>query len=145
MPPLSFETPPETADWNLPITHADYTKLLAGHVPRDMDDKVWIQTEVPEAPSNTVLHIYHGWKAREVLRIEIAAGDANDTEAREWASIVKIWWRKEYKGEEDMTEGEAKMFAVNTCNYVLGCGIERGDGAESEAGEEVDGDEKGED
>jgi hypothetical protein len=136
MAPLSFETPPETAPWNHPITHADYTKMLAGHMPRDMDDKVWIRTELPEAQSNAIFHIYHGWKPREVLRLEIVAGDAENTGAAEWARIVRIWWRKEYKGEEDMTEGEAKMCAVNTCNHMLGCGIELGDG--------VEGDEEGE-
>ena len=141
MAPLPFETPPETAAWSHPITHADYTKILQGHMPRDMDDKVWIRTEAPEAQSNAIFHIYHGWKPREVLRLEVVAGDAEDTGAGEWARIVRIWWRKEYKGQEDMTEVEAKMCAVNTCNNMLGCKIEHEDEDESEVGEEGDEDE----
>jgi hypothetical protein len=31
-----------------------------------------------------------------------------------------------------MTEGEAKMCAVNTCNNMLGCGIGLGDGEEGD-------------
>jgi hypothetical protein len=142
MAPLPFETPPETAAWSQPITHTDYTKMLQGHMPRDMDDKVWIRTESPEAQSNAIFHIYHGWKPREVLRLEIVAGDAENTGAAEWARIVRIWWRKEYKGEEDMTEGEAKMCAVNACNNMLGCGIKHGDGGEGEAQKKEGGVEK---
>ena len=137
MAPIPFETPPETAAWNHPITHADYTKMLAGHMPLNMDDKFWVKTKAPEAQeNNAILHIYHGWRPREMIRLEIVVGDANNTEAKGWANIVRIWWRKEYRGEEDMTEEEAKMFAVNTCKYKLGCEIEHEDGVEGGTEEE---------
>ncbi|KAF3009661.1 hypothetical protein E8E13_007991 [Curvularia kusanoi] len=130
MAPLPFEIPPEAAEWNHPITHADYTKLLAGHTPRDMDDKVLMKTEVLSAQNTTLFHIYHGWKPREVVRLEIVAGDPGNVEGKEWARIVRIWWRKEYVGQDDMTEAEAKKSAVATCNRVLGCEIEYGEGDE---------------
>jgi hypothetical protein len=124
MPPIPFETPPGTAEWNHTITHADYTKMLNGHTPRDMDDKVWIYAKVPDAQNNAMFHIYYGWKSREVIRLEIVAGDPNNTEAKEWATIVKIWWKKENSGEEPTTEEEAKRSVVGTCNNMLGCKIE---------------------
>jgi hypothetical protein len=142
MPPIPFETPPGTAEWNHTITHDDYTKMLNGHTPRDMDDKVWIKAKVPEAQSNAMFHIYYGWKPREVIRLEIVAGDPNNTEAKEWATIVKIWWKKEFLGEEPMTEEEAKKSAINTCNNMLGCKIEHEDEDKGETEENEDEDKK---
>ncbi|KAJ8114686.1 hypothetical protein OPT61_g3500 [Boeremia exigua] len=142
MAPIPFEAPPGIAEWNRTITHADYTRMLQGHSPRDMDDKVWINAKAPEAGSNAIFHIYHGWKPREVMRVEIVAGDPNNTEAEEWATIVKIWWKKEYPGEEPMTEEEAKKCAVNTCNHMLGCKIEHEDDGEGETKEDEDEDEE---
>ena len=140
MAPISFEKTPETAEWNHTITHDDYTKMLNGHTPRDMDDKVWIKTEVLEAKSeaqgNAMFHIYYGWKPREVVRLEIVAGNPDNTEAKEWATIVKIWWNKDFSGQEPMTEEEAKQSAINTCNNMLGCKIEHEDGDEDESEDE---------
>lgn len=132
MPPIPFETSPGTADWNHPITHDDFTKMLNGHTPRDMDDKVYIKAKVSEAQSTAMFHIYYGWKAREVIRLEIVAGDPNNTKAKEWATIVKIWWKKEFVGEEPMNEEDAKKMTINTCNHVLDCKIEHEDEDEGE-------------
>ncbi|KAJ4352288.1 vacuolar membrane-associated protein iml1 [Didymosphaeria variabile] len=129
-------------EWNHTITHDDYTKMLNGHTPRDMDDKVWIKAKVPEAQSNAMFHIYYGWKPREVIRLEIVAGDPNNTEAKEWATIIKIWWKKEFSGEEPMTEEEAKKSVINTCNNMLGCKIEHEDEDEGETEENEDEDKK---
>jgi hypothetical protein len=142
MPPIPFETPPGTAEWNHTITHDDYIKMLNGHTPRDMDDKVWIKTEGPEAQSNAMFHIYHGWKPREVIRLEIVAGDPNNTEAKEWATIVKIWWKIDFPGQEPTNEKGAKKSAINTCNYMLGCKIEHQD---EESEDEENEDEENED
>jgi len=139
MPPIPFEDPPGTAEWNHTITHDDYTKMLNGHTPRDMDDKVFIKAEVPEAQSNAAMfHIYYGWKPREVIRLEIVAGDPNSTGTKEWATIVRIWWKREFVGEEPMTVEEAKKSVINTCNSMLGCEIEHEDEDEGETKENED-------
>lgn len=110
--------------------------MLRGHTPRDMDDKVYIKTEGPEAPesTNAIFHIYYGWKPREMIRCEIIAGDPDNTEAKAWATIIKIWWKKEYVGEDDMTEEDAKTSVINTCNNMLGCQIEHEDEKKGETG-----------
>jgi hypothetical protein len=68
--------------------------MLDGHSPRDMNDKVWIKKKVLaaqiKAQSNAMFYFYCGWNPREVVRLEIVAGDRNDTEAKEWATVVKI-------------------------------------------------------
>jgi hypothetical protein len=138
MPPVPFEAPPGTAEWNHAIAHDDYTKMLNGHTPRDMDDKLLIRAEVPEAQSNAMFHIYYGWKPLELVRLEIVAGDPNNTEAKDWATIVKIWWKKEFEGEGSMTEEEAKKMTINTCNYTLGCKIEHEDNDKGETEENED-------
>lgn len=143
MPPIPFETPPGTAQWNRTITHDDYTKMLNGHTPRDMDDKVWIKAEVLEAQSKAIFHIYYGWTPREVIRLAIVAGDPNNTEAKEWATIVKIWWKRKLSAEEHMTEEEAKKSAINTCNNMLSCKIEHEDEDKSETEENEDDDMRG--
>lgn len=114
--------------------------MLNGHTPRDMDDKVWIKAKVLEPQSNAVFHIYYGWKPREVIRLELVAGDPNNTEAKEWATIVRIWWKRVLPGEETMTEEDAKKSAINTCNSMLGCNIEHEDvnRGETEESEEED-------
>lgn len=89
-----------------------------------------------------MFHIYYGWKPREVIRLEIVAGDPNNTEDKEWATIVKIWWKKEFLGEEPMTEEEAKKSAINTCNNMLGCKIEHEDEDKGETKENKDKDKK---
>lgn len=140
MPPIPFEAPPGTAQWNHPITYTDYTKLLNGHTPHTMDDKLFIKTEIPssQTPNTALFHIYYGWQPREMIRLEIVAGDPKDTGAREWATLGRIWWKREVRGEgeQDVTEEEeeAKRSVVSTCNYVLGCEMEFGDGEEGESG-----------
>ena len=118
--------------------------MLNGHTPRDMDDKVWIKANELTAHSKAMFHIYHGWKPREMIRLEIVTGDPNNTEAKEWATIVRIWWKIEFLGEQPMTEEEAKKSTINTCNNMLGCNIdhEDEDTGKSEEIEEENGTEK---
>ncbi|KAH6629796.1 hypothetical protein C7974DRAFT_193118 [Boeremia exigua] len=149
MPFNPFETPPETAEWNQTITHDDYTKMLNGHKPRDMDDKLWIKAKVHEAQSNTMFHLYYGWNPCELVRLEIVAGDPNNTEAKEWATIIKIWWKKASSEEEHTTEEEptteeeeVKKSIIVTCNNILGCKIEYQDEEKGETEENEDDDKK---
>jgi hypothetical protein len=133
MPPIPFETPPATAQWDRTITHEDYNKILQGHQPQQMEDKWTIVTDVPEdAQGNTVVHVYFGWKRREELSFEIAAGDTSKPEAKDWATIVKISWKVEHPGGLMTSENEAKATAVGLCNGLLGCTMEEEDEDEDE-------------
>ncbi|KAF1979531.1 hypothetical protein BU23DRAFT_594777 [Bimuria novae-zelandiae CBS 107.79] len=99
--------------------------MLKGHKPRCMEDKIRIETEAPEdGQANTVLHIYFDWTPREIIQLDIAAGDPNRTEAKDWATIVKISWKMDMIGEPPITEEKAKVRAIRLCNNVLDCAIE---------------------
>jgi hypothetical protein len=117
---------PTTAQWAHPLTHSDYSKILKGFLPRDMDDKWMIVTDTPDADGNTVVHICRSWSSNEHYSLSIAAGSSNDIEAKDWATIAEISWSKEslgYLGEET-TEEEAKESAIAFCKHFLDCTME---------------------
>ncbi|KAL1612005.1 hypothetical protein SLS60_000228 [Paraconiothyrium brasiliense] len=133
MAPLPFETSPATAEWDRTITHEDYTKILQGYRPQQMEDKCTVVADAPEdAQGNTILHVYFGWKPREEISLEIATGDPNKTDAKDWATIVTISWKVEHPGGLTTSEEEAKTTAINLCNNLLGCELEEEDGSGSE-------------
>lgn len=130
---IPFEIPPGTAQWDRTMTHEDYNKMLQGHKPQMMEDKWTIKTDVPEdAQGNTVLHVYFGWTPRESISLDIAAGDPSKTEAKDWATIVKISWKIEHAGGLKVSEEEAKTSAIRLCNNLLGCALEEEDEDEDE-------------
>jgi len=114
---------PATAQWDLPINHTDYTKLLKGFQPQDMDDKWLCLTDEPDAQGNTTVHAYRSWTGQEMISLAVVAGKPNEIEAKsnEWGKITTISWR-ERPGE--ITEEEAKGWAVGICRRGLGCDLE---------------------
>ena len=108
---------PASAPWGLPITHADYNKLVKGFHPRDMDDKWLCLSDKPDALGNTVVHAYRSWTSHEQVSITIAAGNAKDTTANKWATLEKLSWDK----DNYATEEEAKDLAMKVCRRLLGC------------------------
>ena len=114
---------PATAQWGRTLTHSDYSKMLKGFSPQDMEDRWMILTDTPDAQGNTVVHAYRSWTSQEQFSLTIAVGNPNKTEAKDWATIVKISWN-EQPGEIQITEEEAKEFAVNLCKGLLVCGLE---------------------
>jgi hypothetical protein len=145
MPPtyIPFETPPAMAQWDRPITHQDYNKMLKGCKPKSMEDKWNIKMDAPEdAQGNAILHLYFGWTPREEFSLDIVAGDPNKTEAKEWARIVKISWKVDFPGGLTVDEEEAKTVVIRLCNNLLGCTIEDEDdydyGDEDEDEDEVE-------
>lgn len=123
--PYPFGTPPAVAQWHRNITHEDYNKMLQGFTPQCMEDKCTIRLDKPEdAQGNTVLHIYIGWKPREEISLDIATGDPNKTEAKDWARVTKISWKVEQPGGMKVSQNEAKVRAISICNNLLGCALE---------------------
>jgi len=114
---------PATAQWGRTLTHSDYSKMLKGFSPQDMEDRWMILTDTPDAQGNTVVHAYRSWTSDEHFSLTIAAGNPNKTEAKDWATIIKISWI-EKSGAIETTEEEAKKFAVGLCNGLLGLSLE---------------------
>lgn len=113
---------PATAQWGRTLTHSDYNKMLKGFMPQDMDDKWMVITDTPDAQGNTVVHICRSWTSQEHFSLTVAAGNSNETGAKDWATIVKISWN-EQSGGVQITEEEAKESAVNLSKGLLGCGL----------------------
>ncbi|KAF2656309.1 hypothetical protein K491DRAFT_692153 [Lophiostoma macrostomum CBS 122681] len=111
---------PQTAEWGRKITHSDYQKMLKGSMPEDMDDKWMVITDKPDAQGNTVVHLCRSWTNKEVYSYTVEAGDPNSTEAKDWATIVKVSWPEIWAGEE-VTEEEAKESAIAFSRGRLGC------------------------
>jgi hypothetical protein len=103
---------PARAQWNHPLSHSDYTKMLRGFKPADMDDRWMIITDTPDKQGNTVVHVYRSWTS-----IEKTGGKA-------WATIVEIAWDK-YPGEQEVTEEEIKELAPRLCRGLLECEFKR--------------------
>lgn len=117
--------------------YADHTKMLQGHIPQAMEDKWNIKTDEPaNGNGNAIVHIYLGWTLREEITLEIAVGDSDKPEAKDWAAIVKTAWRAEHPDGIKISENEAKIRAIRLCNNLLGCGLEE---EEEEAEDEDEG------
>ncbi|PVH98710.1 hypothetical protein DM02DRAFT_30481 [Periconia macrospinosa] len=109
-----------TAQWGRSLTHSDYSKILKGFGPQDMDDRWGIQTDTPDAQGNTVAYLYRSWGSVVQFSLTITAGDADNTETKDWAKIVTISWN-EQPGYQKVTEEEAKESSVNLCRGLLRC------------------------
>lgn len=122
-----FEVPPATAEWGFTITHDDYKNILQGFNPRNMDDKWTAVADAPDEQGNTIVHFYIGGKNREEVALTITAGklEPNEHEAKEWGSIARIAWKEELPGGTIVSEKSAKSMAINLCNCVLNCKIEK--------------------
>lgn len=115
---------PSRAQWNQPLSHSDYTKMLRGFTPADMDDRWMIITDTPDKQGNTVVHVYRSWTSIENFSLTILAGDLEKTEGKAWAAIVEIAWDK-HPGGQEVTEEEIKELASGLCRGLLECEFER--------------------
>ena len=112
---------PATAQWNISLTYAEYTKFLQGFTPRDMDDKWVIFADLPDTYGNTTIRFARSWTGSEQISLDLIAGDLGKTDVNVWARIVRIVWEKrEEPGAFLSTEEGAKEVAQNLyTNYVL--------------------------
>lgn len=112
---------PATAEWDVSLTYAEYTKLLKGFTPRDMDDKWVIFADLPDASGNTTIRFARSWTGREQISVYLIAGDPSRTDVDTWAKIVTIMWEKrDEPGAFLSTEEEAKEVArVLYTDYIL--------------------------
>ncbi|KAF2123431.1 hypothetical protein P153DRAFT_401911 [Dothidotthia symphoricarpi CBS 119687] len=131
---IPFATPPAVAQWGCTITYKDYNNMLKGYKPRVMEDKWLIETNAPDDAQGITVHIYFGWTSREEISLDIAAGDPTKTEAKDWATIVKISWKAQRAGGSKVSEKEAKTMAISLFNNLMGCEVEDED--EDEDGNE---------
>jgi hypothetical protein len=104
-------TNPSTAPWNVPISSTDYSKLLNGFRPQDMDDKWYLHADEPDAQGNFILHIDRSWTGHEQMALIVQP-----------TRISEIQWvllREAYGDESDV-----KKFAKSMCRGFLGCDLE---------------------
>jgi hypothetical protein len=122
---IKYMEAPATATWNLPISHSDYSKILKGWSPRDMDDKWMFCADEPDTQGNTIARICRSWTSSEQLSITIAAGDPSEigTINASWAKITQISWVKVFAGLP-VDEEEAKDMACRMCKGMLRCDLE---------------------
>jgi len=86
---------------------------------------VVIITDAPEdAQGNIVVHAYFGVKNNEEYALTVAAGDANKTDAKDWATITEISWKAEQPDGTKTTEEKAKDSVIWVCKVLLGCVME---------------------
>jgi hypothetical protein len=115
---------PSTAPWCIPLSRADYTKLLGGFAPRDMDDKWRCYADEPDTKGNTAIHLCRSWTGNEQFILTVVVGSSNEaeTKAGRWATVTKIAWRRvNVEGTYITEEEEAKETAFNICKGVMGC------------------------
>jgi hypothetical protein len=97
--------------------------MLEGFLPTDMDDKWMVVTDTPDAQGNTVVRACRSWTSQEMYLLTIEAGNANETESKDWATIVKISWDEHQAGTK-ISEEKAKRSAISFCKVLLGCEME---------------------
>ncbi|KAF9697063.1 hypothetical protein EKO04_004552 [Ascochyta lentis] len=97
--------------------------MLKGFTPLDMDDKLMILPDTPDAQGNTVVHIYRSWGCQEYISLGIKAGNPKETKTKDWATIVRISWNDHFGGMESGEE-EVKEFVFPLCRRFLGCHFE---------------------
>lgn len=93
------------------------------HTSRLLSNSLLQITDTPDAHGNTVVHVYRSWRSTDYLSLAIKAGDLNDTETKDWATIVSISW-DENLGNMENTEEEVKEFAPAVRKRFLGCQLE---------------------
>jgi hypothetical protein len=133
-----FEVPPATAEWGFAIPYDEYKNILQGFDPRSMDDKWSVVADTPDEQGNTIVHFYFGRENNEEVALTLTASkpDPAGSEAKEWGSITRIAWKEEMLGMPVLSEKGAKSKAINLCNYLLNCKIEKPEGLKSEGDEE---------
>jgi hypothetical protein len=112
---------PATAKWGLTLTFDDYNKMLKGFTPQMMEQKWQIIADTTQ--DDTFVHFYRSWTGKEQILLTIKAGDPDNTEVKDWATIVEISWL-EQPGNLLIEEEQAKRIAVNLSISCLGCKLE---------------------
>lgn len=116
---------PATTEWELPITRADYDKLLQGFTPRDMDDKWLCITDEPDSHGNTTVHWYRSWTDTEHFRIIVEVGKSETVDDDgSWARFSKIFWEREV-GSLEVPAEEVRESIVGLSRGFLGCKLEK--------------------
>jgi hypothetical protein len=100
---------PATAAWDVPISSEDYSKLLAGFSPEEMEQKWAMAADTPDAAGATVLHIVRSWTGNEQFSVKLDP-----------TKISEIQWSK--SGPFD--EAQAKNLAKALCRGWLDCKLE---------------------
>lgn len=108
---------PATAEWDRPLTRAEYNKVSMGFSPQDMDDKWVIFADEKDAEGNMSIRIARSWTGRELFRLEIRVQPSGGTESDIFAKIVKFTWQRSegYAG----TEEEASEIATHMYKGLL--------------------------
>jgi hypothetical protein len=133
-----FEVPPATAEWGFAITHDDNNNIIQGFNPSSMDDKWTAVADTPDEQGNTIVHFYFGMKNHEEVALTLTASKPYRAglEANEWGSMTKIARKEEMPGGTVISEKGAKSRAINLCNYLLNCKMEKPEGLKSEGYDE---------
>ena len=108
---------PETAQWGLSISDADFEKLKAGFEAQDMDDK-WTISLADLENGNKSITITRSWTGRKhyILDVKPRNGDSG-------VKIEAITWEQN-KGGIYISEEQGKKEAVILCRGILDCHFE---------------------
>lgn len=117
---------PRRAAWRRPFSYSDYTKMLKGFSPEDMDQRWAIQTDQPDVQGTSVVHICRSWTGHEYYAFTITAGKHDQKDATRWGVITEIIWMKKDIVSEDVSEAQAKETAVNWSRALMGCELADG-------------------
>lgn len=100
---------PVSAAWEVPISGADYGRLLGGFSPQDMDDRWCLRADGPDAQGRSVLRMYRSWTGHEQIALTVQE-----------TGISQIRWNR----QEGVEEKDAKDLAKALCQGLLGCDLE---------------------
>ncbi|KAH6669864.1 hypothetical protein B0J14DRAFT_565638 [Halenospora varia] len=112
-----FLSEPSREEWTIPIPFGALGTLLNGFLPREMEDKLFIYANGPDAEGNIKLHFHRSWTGNKEVECEIkTTGDQKD-EADAWKSEFKsIAWM----ADDNMNEEMAKYIVLEACHWLLG-------------------------
>lgn len=114
---------PESLPCDLKASGSNFTKLLRGFQPSDMDDRWMCRSDGPDAHGNVVVHFYRSWTGRESFQLKATVAAPDDGSAQDQvARITELVWDKESTAAGSAEEAKVQAFAV--CRAVLGCEME---------------------
>jgi len=111
---------PVVSTWDVPIPHAEFSKLINGFRPRAMEDKWLVYADGPDAQGNAFVYMARSWTGHKMAELKIKVPVDEDGEfAEEDSKITEITWESNPERRKNQTEEGAKAMAREVCNWVL--------------------------
>lgn len=116
----SFSKPIITP-WELSLPDDSVNKLLAGFLPKNMDDKWFVYTEGPDTEGNAVVHIIRSWTGFAIADVQLKLVMGDNGQPQDFgAKFTQLTWESDDERARLRTPERVKESVISVCKFQLG-------------------------